>query len=179
MKRNISKRNSGFTIIEVLIVLAIAGLIMLVVLLAVPGLQRSQANTAAKTDATHIAAGITDYTANNSGTLPTNTTMSTVYTNVAGLSKLTSTNGATGTLGTLPALPTTNTWYFNTGQVTGATQTTQIWVVDVDEGAVCPTGVTFAPTIPTTTTGATATSIVLLYTTETNGASNWNCLQVQ
>ena len=179
MKRNISKSNSGFTIIEVLIVLAIAGLIMLVVLLAVPGLQRSQANTAAKTDATHIAAGITDYTANNSGTMPTNSTMSTVYTNIAGLSKLTSTNGATGQLATLPTLPTTNTWYFNTGVVVGATQTTQVWVVDVDEGAVCPAGETFAPTITTTTNGATATSITLLYTTATSGASDWNCLQVQ
>jgi prepilin-type N-terminal cleavage/methylation domain-containing protein len=40
MKINILKNKEGFTIIEVLIVLAIAGLIMLVVLLAVPGLQR-------------------------------------------------------------------------------------------------------------------------------------------
>ena len=39
------KRAEGFTIIEVLIVLAIAGLILLVVFLAVPALQRNARNT--------------------------------------------------------------------------------------------------------------------------------------
>ena len=57
----------GFTIIEVLIVLAIAGLIMLIVFLAVPALQRNSTNTAIKNDATRVAAGVTDWTANNRG----------------------------------------------------------------------------------------------------------------
>ena len=47
---------SGFTIIEVMIVLAIAALILLVVFKAVPGLQRSQRNTARKQDAQRLIA---------------------------------------------------------------------------------------------------------------------------
>ena len=50
MLQNLKKRNQGFTIIEVMIVLAIAGLIMLIVFLAVPALQRNQRNTARKQD---------------------------------------------------------------------------------------------------------------------------------
>ena len=47
-------RSEGFTIIEVMIVLAIAAMILLVVLLAVPALQRNSRNTAVKTDAGFI-----------------------------------------------------------------------------------------------------------------------------
>jgi prepilin-type N-terminal cleavage/methylation domain-containing protein len=65
------KEESGFTIIEVLIVLAIAGLIMVVVFLAVPNLQRSQRNNARKTDANNVLSALSDYTSNNGGALPT------------------------------------------------------------------------------------------------------------
>jgi prepilin-type N-terminal cleavage/methylation domain-containing protein len=61
----------GFTIIEVLIVLAIAGLILLIVFLAVPALQRSARNTERKTDASAILASVSEYSDNNAGTLPT------------------------------------------------------------------------------------------------------------
>lgn len=60
----------GFTIIEVLIVLAIAGLIMVVVFLAVPALQRSGRNNALNTDANNILTGVGNYISNNNGTLP-------------------------------------------------------------------------------------------------------------
>jgi type IV pilus assembly protein PilA len=89
MKRKILKSNNGFTIIEVLIVLAIAGLIMAVVLLAVPGLQRSQANSAARTDASHIAAAASNWSANNNGIVPTSATqISDIYNSVGSMSKL-------------------------------------------------------------------------------------------
>lgn len=65
-----SKDQKGFTIIEVLIVLAIAGLIMVVVFLAVPALQRSGRNNALNTDANNILASVGDYSTNNGGTLP-------------------------------------------------------------------------------------------------------------
>ena len=55
MLNKIKKDNKGFTIIEVLIVLAIAGLIMLTVFLAVPSLQRQQ--TAREHPAHHAGAG--------------------------------------------------------------------------------------------------------------------------
>lgn len=61
------KKNKGFTIIEVLIVLAIAGLIMLVVFLAVPALQRSSRNNARDADASRIAAAVNECMSNNGG----------------------------------------------------------------------------------------------------------------
>ena len=48
MKLFTKKDQKGFTIIEVMIVLAIAGLIIAVVLVAVPQLQRNQRNNARK-----------------------------------------------------------------------------------------------------------------------------------
>ena len=57
----------GFTIIEVLIVLAIAGLIMLVIFLAVPALQRSQRNNARQNDANLLVAAVNDCITNRNG----------------------------------------------------------------------------------------------------------------
>jgi prepilin-type N-terminal cleavage/methylation domain-containing protein len=68
--KNPSKNNKGFTIIEVLIVLAIAGLILLVVFLAVPALQRNSRNTQRKSDVSAILGAVGEYTANNQGTFP-------------------------------------------------------------------------------------------------------------
>jgi prepilin-type N-terminal cleavage/methylation domain-containing protein len=68
---NDSKRTlTGFTIIEVLIVLAIAGLIMLIVFLAVPALQRNSRNTQRKNDIADLIGAIQEYSSNNSGQLP-------------------------------------------------------------------------------------------------------------
>jgi prepilin-type N-terminal cleavage/methylation domain-containing protein len=66
--RNLTK---GFTIIEVLIVLAIAGLIMAIVFLAVPALQRNSRNNSRTNDAAHLAGLVNDYAANHAGVLPT------------------------------------------------------------------------------------------------------------
>lgn len=71
MLQNLRKRNEGFTIIEVLIVLAIAGLILLVVFLAVPALQRNSRNTQRKSDVQAALGAVTDYMSNNAGSLPT------------------------------------------------------------------------------------------------------------
>lgn len=66
-----NRKQEGFTIIEVLIVLAIAGLIILIVLLAVPALQRNGRNTSIKSDAGAIAAGVSEFASNNDGAMPT------------------------------------------------------------------------------------------------------------
>jgi prepilin-type N-terminal cleavage/methylation domain-containing protein len=66
------KDQKGFTIIEVLIVLAIAGLILLIVFLAVPALQRNSRNTQRKNDVQNILGGLSEYVNNNSGQLPAN-----------------------------------------------------------------------------------------------------------
>lgn len=65
------KNEKGFTIVEVLIVLAIAGLILLIVFLAVPALRRNSRNTATKQDVANVLAGISEYAAANNGSLPT------------------------------------------------------------------------------------------------------------
>lgn len=71
MLKKLKQLNSkGFTIIEVLIVLAIAGLIMLIVFLAVPALQRNSRNTQLRSDVSSILGHVNEYMSNNSGDVP-------------------------------------------------------------------------------------------------------------
>jgi len=58
--RQLNKNKKGFTIIEVMIVLAVAGLIMLIVFTAVPALQRNARNTNRTSDASKVAAGVNE-----------------------------------------------------------------------------------------------------------------------
>lgn len=66
-----SKR--GFTIIEVVLVLAIAGLIFLMVFVALPALQRSQRDTQRRDDMGRFMAQLSQYQANNNGRTPAQT----------------------------------------------------------------------------------------------------------
>lgn len=62
---------SGFTIIEVVLVLAIAGLIFLMVFIALPQLQRAQRDTQRRQDiASKLQSAIQSYQGNNNGRLP-------------------------------------------------------------------------------------------------------------
>jgi prepilin-type N-terminal cleavage/methylation domain-containing protein len=70
MLNKVKKSDKGFTIIEVMIVLAIAGLIMLIVFLAIPALQRNSRNTQRKNDVAAILAAVNEFSNNNNGTLP-------------------------------------------------------------------------------------------------------------
>jgi prepilin-type N-terminal cleavage/methylation domain-containing protein len=65
--QQLKKKSEGFTIIEVLIVLAIAGLIMVIVFVAVPALQRSQRNEARNNDARLITNAIGECMSNRNG----------------------------------------------------------------------------------------------------------------
>ncbi len=65
MKLNSKNNNQGFTIIEVLIVLVIAGLIMLIVFLAVPALQRNSRNNQRKSEAGRVLTAASEWRANN------------------------------------------------------------------------------------------------------------------
>ncbi len=70
------KTNSkGFTIIEVVLVLAIAGLIFLMVFIALPALQRSQRDTTRKNNVGTVAAAVNSYTSNNRGQFPSTATL--------------------------------------------------------------------------------------------------------
>ena len=74
MTKNNLKSKEGFTIIEVVLVLAIAGLIFLMVFIAFPGLQRSQRDTQRRNDLANLATRIIDYQTNNRNQVPTDQT---------------------------------------------------------------------------------------------------------
>lgn len=64
-KANINSKQ-GFTIIEVVLVLAIAGLIFLMVFVALPALQRSQRDTQRRNDMSRVDTSLVQYQTNHS-----------------------------------------------------------------------------------------------------------------
>lgn len=64
------QRDEGFTIIEVVLVLAIAALIMLMVFIALPALQRNQRDTTRKNDISRLQSTVNNYKSSNRGKLP-------------------------------------------------------------------------------------------------------------
>ena len=75
------KSKKGFTIIEVVLVLAIAGLIFLMVFIALPAMQRSQRDTQRRDQLSGMMTQITQYQANNRNKLPEGTGAVTVGSN--------------------------------------------------------------------------------------------------
>lgn len=69
---NVQQKNKekGFTIIEVVLVLAIAGLIFLMVFIALPALQRSQRDSQRKNDLSRAITAVTSYASNNRNRVP-------------------------------------------------------------------------------------------------------------
>lgn len=63
-------KNKGFTIIEVVLVLAIAGLIFLMVFIALPALQRNQRDTQRRDDASRFISQLSSFSTNNKGKVP-------------------------------------------------------------------------------------------------------------
>lgn len=70
MKKGDSRKKTGFTIIEVSLVLAIAGLIFLMVFVALPSLQRSQRDSRRRDDILSFLETVKKYQTNNRGALP-------------------------------------------------------------------------------------------------------------
>lgn len=70
MRDLLPKKEKGFTLIEIVLVLAIAGLIMVIVFLAVSGAQRSRRDTQRKNDLSRIASLIESYASNTGGCYP-------------------------------------------------------------------------------------------------------------
>ena len=68
---NSSSQNPAFTIIEVVLVLAIAGLIFLMVFIALPTLQRNQRDTQRKNDLSRLKTALDSYKSNSKGQIPT------------------------------------------------------------------------------------------------------------
>jgi prepilin-type N-terminal cleavage/methylation domain-containing protein len=74
MTSKLNRKEKGFTIIEVVLVLAIAGLIFLIVFLALPQLQRSRRDTQRRNDVGRVLAELENYASNNNGDYPANAT---------------------------------------------------------------------------------------------------------
>ena len=66
MAKHNTNSKEGFTIIEVVLVLAIAGLIFLMVFVALPALQRSQRDTQRRNDMSRVDTSLVQYQTNNS-----------------------------------------------------------------------------------------------------------------
>lgn len=159
MKTNFKKSQKGFTIIEVLIVLAIAGLILLIVFLAVPALQRNSRNTQVRNDVASVLGMVSEFQTNNNGSLP-----GTICSDTAGNVNLVLT-------GACVANATTRV-----GQVNGSTS--------VSSGAVMPTDtatIVVALNRGCTGTGFAATTsnrvVAAGYRAETANGSTPQCQQ--
>ncbi len=89
----------GFTLIEIVIVLAIAALIMVIVFVAVQGAQRSRRDTALRDKAAQVTAALISCASNNSGSVPGTVNTASCNTYITGA-------GGTGVLGNGGAAPT-------------------------------------------------------------------------
>lgn len=139
---NVPNKTKGFTIIEVVLVLAIAGLIFLVVFLALPALQRGQRDNQRKQDLGKLTSQVVAYQANTQGALPNgtwNTTFKTSYLTVGNATFADPSNGATYTI-TQQALTT------GAGAASGITSG-NIWVYP---GVTCANVTAGTGTIDTT-----------------------------
>jgi prepilin-type N-terminal cleavage/methylation domain-containing protein len=177
--------NKGFTIIEVMIVLAIVGLIMLIVFLAVPALQRNSRNTQRKNDASSVAGALSTYISNSNGLLPNATGIKNsvagevtfcdvaacgAATKVQETAKLGYFDTAQEFMGTTPAAGTTYT--------ATTTVQTSYSATNVDKDSVM---INLKGTCDTTTLGKVnynARSAAIIYVTEAaNGAGTVQCLE--
>lgn len=173
MLKKLKTNQRGFTIIEVMIVLAVAALIILIVLLAVPALQRNSRNTAIKNDASAVAAGVTEYESNNNGALPNDIDSSNIATKGIVLCR---TGG--GGNGACPSNPTdapanvkvqgSDVVKAVTGGGTLAATAGNVGHIQVDFGYEC-NGNGSAPTV-------SARSTAILYLTETSGSPVHSCV---
>ena|SRR5688572_3046146 len=105
---NVPNKTKGFTIIEVVLVLAIAGLIFLVVFLALPALQRGQRDSQRKQDLGKVMSQVTSYQSNTQGTLPNgawDTTFKSNYLTVGSTPFTDPSNGATYVFTQQAAIP--------------------------------------------------------------------------
>ena len=120
MKTPIKSTKSGFTLIEIVIVLAIAAVIIGLVFLIVPNAQRSARDTKIQSNSNALSSSIEQYIANNPSTTVTSTNLNNLPT---GCTSTTSCNNLTVAWGTgaLTGLTATDNSkiYINTGAVCG------------------------------------------------------------
>lgn len=151
-------RNEGFTIIEVMIVLAIAALILLIVLLAIPALQRNSRNTAIKNDASAIAAAVNEFSSNNDGAAPT--------------SSGTGASSASGTTVTIQGGTSTTP---ATAKIQGNTNVTFTGTAPSEPGNIQVLFGRKCQSATSSTTDASRRSTAVLYIVETSGTPAIRC----
>ena len=135
------KNEKGFTIIEVVLVLAIAALIFLMVFIALPALQRNQRDTQRRQDVSRIMTQVSNYQSSNRGKIPPTATFTTGTTGF--VTKYLNGSGAIAD-GEEYADPTTGTGYTFT---TTAADPTTPGTVNYQVGFICGTdGATTAGT---------------------------------
>lgn len=137
-----NRKESGFTIVEVMIVLGIAGLIILIVFLAVPALQRNARNTERTNDASLVGAAVNECLANRNGQVASCNEQSEIaaYVDTSKLRQLTDVQAST----TAPATSPIDTDTINVA-----------FARKCDAAGSAPTA-----------TGATPRSVALLFNTE-------------
>ena len=154
--RKLYKKQKGFTIIETMIVLAVAGLIMLIVFLAVPALQRSSRNTQRKNDAGNIVTAITTYTTNNNGTLP-----------LSDVNVLSAINGVK-----LGYYTTADIYLFNSGVITGGSTTNTTAINGTTVPTACPTVGTTGAGCNSSQTEVNTEDVIYMPTYTCNSSTN-------
>ena len=156
------KRQEGFTIIEIMIVLAIAAIILIIVLLAIPALQRNAKNTTTKSAAADVVGAVSDYEGQNNEAAPTGFTYASPPT-------LNFTGGTSDTAQISGSTPITDEHSVATaGTFTGAANNVYISI-----GFNCGTA---AGT--TVTQGSTNTSgVAVWYGLATSSGTQMSCLQ--
>jgi prepilin-type N-terminal cleavage/methylation domain-containing protein len=151
MLTKLNKTKQGFTIVEVMIVLAIAGLILAIILFAVPALERNARNTAIKTDANTVAAGVSTFNSDYSSTAGPATgvadaTGTVTITNAAKNSETVKIQGS-DTLTVVTKVPATIT----SGNI-------NVWVGETCENTAVPS------------------AVAVFYPIETSGGTNVGCV---
>jgi len=162
--------NKGFTIVETLIVLAIAATIIVVVLLAVPGLQRSSRNTTARTAANNIVAGWNEQMAALNGAAPSAPTGGSAGSISINSVTYKLASGITPTVFTAAA-STSYTMGFDASTTSSALASSMKLSpnnVVVISSATCSSG---------NVTSGTSTQIAVLYPIENGGNGSVGCIQ--
>lgn len=181
-RKSLPAGRQGFTIIEVIIVLAIAGMILAIVFLAVPSLQRSQRNNARKQEASRVSSAVLEFGSNSgsAGTLPsTQADCKSVINLVTNLKQYSLINSSScvnpGTA--MPTNTTNGRFYLETlasgasaASVPAANSTDQVIILEVN--TTCNNG-------GNGDTGYQAGKAALFYTLEGSTNAAWACTNVQ
>ena len=162
-KLRAQQSEKGFTIIEVMIVLAIAGLIIVIVLLAVPALQRNGRNTGIRSDANQAIGYISTFNTDNQGAVPTGVSVTSGAVSVTGAAGTNASNGK------IQAGTTINT---TTIAATPVAVTPAVGTLAVVLKGKCPDTVSGTSVTPV----ASARSVAVIYSIETSGGTAAQCI---